>query len=125
MALILVTVKEAAEHFNVHRATIYRWIKQGDIPCIERRGKYIFNPSTIETWAASKHILLKSKPLYETSLDNKLIPNSSALLDAIQLGKVFKNSVSLITNFGCEKEPIKFFPKEEFIPVLPPIEAST
>ena len=58
-------VDDVVKMLQVPEGTIYRWIKQGDIPCIERRGEYIFNPSTIETWAASKHILLKSKPLYD------------------------------------------------------------
>tara|TARA_Y100000310_G_scaffold220117_2_gene221582 strand:+ start:8844 stop:9011 length:168 start_codon:yes stop_codon:yes gene_type:complete len=39
MALILVTVKEAAEYFNVHRATIYRWIKDGRLDTFEVKGK--------------------------------------------------------------------------------------
>ena len=39
MAVILVTVKEAAEHFDVHRATIYRWIKDKRLGVVKLRGK--------------------------------------------------------------------------------------
>jgi excisionase family DNA binding protein len=39
MALILVTVMEAAEHFDVHRATLYRWIKDGRLDTVVVKGK--------------------------------------------------------------------------------------
>ena len=39
MALILVTVMEAAEHFDVHRATLYRWIKDGRLDTVPVQGK--------------------------------------------------------------------------------------
>jgi excisionase family DNA binding protein len=39
MAVILVKVKESAEHFDVHRATIYRWIKDKRLVVVRLRGK--------------------------------------------------------------------------------------
>ena len=39
MAVILVTVPEAANHFEIHRATLYRWIKDGRLGVIKLRGK--------------------------------------------------------------------------------------
>ena len=39
MALILVTVKEAADYFDVHRATIYRWINDRRLDTVEVNGK--------------------------------------------------------------------------------------
>jgi len=84
-------VTDVVKMLQVPEGTIYRWIKQGDIPCIERRGEYIFNQSTLITWAASKHILLKIKPLHDHHKDKNFIPRSSTLIDAIQAGKVFNN----------------------------------
>ena len=84
-------VADVVKMLQVPEGTIYRWIRQGDIPCIERRGDYIFNQSTLITWAASKHILLKSKPLHEHHIDKNIKARSSTLVDAIQAGKVFKN----------------------------------
>ena len=84
-------VDDVVKMLQVPEVTIYRWIRQGDIPCIERSGKYIFNKSTIETWASSKHILLKNNPLYESNKENNLISKNSALVNAIQVGKVFNN----------------------------------
>ncbi len=31
MAVILVTAQEASEHFKIHRATFYRWVKDGKL----------------------------------------------------------------------------------------------
>ena len=84
-------IADVVKMLQVPEGTIYRWIKQGDIPCIERRGDYIFNQSTIVTWAASKNILLKSNPLYEKSIKKNLISRNSTLVDALENGKVFKN----------------------------------
>ena len=40
-------VSDVVQLLHVPEATIYRWIRQGDIPCIIRRGKYYFNQSTL------------------------------------------------------------------------------
>jgi excisionase family DNA binding protein len=39
MALILVTVPEASEHFGMHRATLYRWVKDKKLGVVKLRGK--------------------------------------------------------------------------------------
>ena len=39
MAVILVTVLEASEHFGVHRATLYRWLHDKRLGVIKLRGK--------------------------------------------------------------------------------------
>ena len=41
------------------------------------------------------------------------------------LFNVFKISVEIITDFGWLKDPIRFLPYFEFIPVFPPTELST
>ena len=48
MALILVTVKEAAEHFDVHRATLYRWLKDGRLDTVDVKGKRYLMYSQVE-----------------------------------------------------------------------------
>ena len=39
MALILATVHEASGHFGIHRATLYRWIKDKKMTVVKLRGK--------------------------------------------------------------------------------------
>ena len=39
MALILVTVPEASEQFGMHRATLYRWVKDKRLVVLKLRGK--------------------------------------------------------------------------------------
>ena len=48
MAVILVTVKEAAEHFDVHRATIYRWIKDKRLGVVKLSGKRYLEYDEVE-----------------------------------------------------------------------------
>ena len=59
-------VSDVVELLNVPEATIYRWIRQGDIPCVVRRGKYYFNQSTLILWALTKEI----NNLYKVMEDN-------------------------------------------------------
>ena len=49
-------VSDVVQLLHVPEATIYRWIRQGDIPCVVRSGKYYFKQSTLLSWAESKHI---------------------------------------------------------------------
>jgi predicted DNA-binding transcriptional regulator AlpA len=64
-------VSDVVQLLHVPEATIYRWIRQGDIPCVVRRGKHYFNQSTLVTWAESKHIHLEKHSLRESKKKNK------------------------------------------------------
>ena len=59
------TVSDVVRLLHVPEGTIYRWIRQGDIPCVVRKNKYYFNQSTLLTWAESKHIHLEKHSIYE------------------------------------------------------------
>ena len=96
----LLNVSDVVKMLQVPEGTIYRWIKQGDIPYIERSGIYIFNKSTLETWAASKHILLKNNQFNDTNNEKNLNSYNSTLIKAILAGNVFKNiNCSSVENF--------------------------
>ncbi len=117
----LLEVSDVVKMLRVPKGTIFRWIKQGDIPCIERNGIYIFNKSTLETWAASKNILLKKKQFNDTINEKNVNSYSSALIEAIFAGNVFKNiNCSSVENFFLEiPKHIKFSNKfETYLPDL-------
>jgi len=91
-------VSDVVRMLHVPEATVYRWIKQGDIPCIERRGKHFFNQSTLLTWADSKHINLKDYSFTEQKIENKNNSPYTILENALKVGKVFKNLRSTSVN---------------------------
>ena len=80
-------VSDVVQLLHVPEATIYRWIRQGDIPCIIRRGKYYFNQSTIISWADSKHIHLEEHK--RRSRKSKEQVSQSRLIEALKAGNVF------------------------------------
>jgi len=80
-------VSDVVQLLHVPEATIYRWIRQGDIPCIIRRGKYYFNQSTLVSWAESKHIHLKEHK--KKSRKSKKQVSRSRLIEALRAGNIF------------------------------------
>jgi len=46
----LKSVSELAEHFNVHKMTIYRWFKQGDLRGVKLGNTLRFRTEDIETF---------------------------------------------------------------------------
>ena len=95
-------VSDVVQLLHVPEATIYRWIRQGDIPCVVRRGKHYFNHSTLVTWAESKHIHLENHSLRESKKKQKASATQSPLVEAFEVGNVFHAvpSGSLETLFG-------------------------
>ena len=80
-------VTDVVQLLHVPEATIYRWIRQGDIPCFIRRGKYYFNQSTLISWADSKHIHLEEhKRRFRKSKEQV---SQSRLIEALRAGNVF------------------------------------
>ena len=82
-------VSDVVQLLHVPEATIYRWIRQGDIPCVVRRGKHYFNQSTLVTWAESKHIHLEKHSLRESKYKQKKSVTQSPLIEALETGNVF------------------------------------
>ena len=88
-------VSDVVHMLHVPEATVYRWIRQGDIPCIVRRGKHYFNQSTLLTWADSKHIFLKEKISAKNKIEKRIIPKSLPLVNSLKAGNVFKKVPSI------------------------------
>ena len=81
-------VSDVVQLLHVPEATIYRWIRQGDIPCIVGRGKYYFKQSTLFSWAESKHIHIHEH-LLDRQKNKKEKPSKFQLIEALKTGKVF------------------------------------
>ena len=82
-------VSEVVQLLHVPEATIYRWIRQGDIPCIVRRGKYYFKQSTLFSWAESKHIHIHEHLLDRQKNKKEVKPSKFQLIEALKTGNVF------------------------------------
>ena len=82
-------VADVVKLLHVPEATIYRWIRQGDIPCVVRRGKHYFNQSTLVTWADSKHIHLEDNSINELNNQQKENVSKSPVVEAFLSGNVF------------------------------------
>ncbi len=82
-------VSDVVQLLHVPEATIFRWIRQGDIPCVVRSGKYYFNQSTLFSWAESKHIHIHEHFLEKQKYKNEIKPSKFQLIEALNMGKVF------------------------------------
>jgi len=82
-------VSDVVQLLHVPEATIYRWIRQGDIPRVVRRGKHYFNQATLVTWADSKHIHLEKHSLKEQKKKQEKNNSQSPMVEAFQAGNVF------------------------------------
>ena len=82
-------VSEVVQLLHVPEATIYRWIRQGDIPCVVRRGKYYFKQSTLFSWAESKHIHIHEHLLDRQKNKKEVKPSKFQLIEALKTGNVF------------------------------------
>ena len=84
-------VSDVVQLLRVPEATIYRWVRQGDIPCVVRSGKYYFNQSTLFSWAESKHINIHEHLLESNENKNEVESSNFQLIEALQSGNVFHN----------------------------------
>ena len=82
-------VSDVVQLLRVPEATIYRWIRQGDIPCVVRSGKYYFKQSTLFSWAESKHIHIHEHFLERQKNKKEVKPSKFQLIEALKTGKVF------------------------------------
>ena len=87
-------VSEVVQLLHVPEATIYRWIRQGDIPCVVRRGKYYFKQSTLFSWAESKHIHIHEHLLDRQKNKKEVKPSKFQLIEALKTGNVFHDVAS-------------------------------
>ena len=84
-------VSDVVQLLHVPEATIYRWIRQGDIPCVVRSGEYYFKQSTLFSWAESKHIHIHEHLLERQKNKKEVKPSKFQLIEALKTGKVFHN----------------------------------
>ena len=82
-------VSDVVQLLHVPEATIYRWIRQGDIPCVVRSGNYYFKQTTLFSWAESKHIHIHEHFLEKKKNKNEVKPSNFQLIEALKIGKVF------------------------------------
>jgi len=82
-------VSDVVQLLHVPEATIFRWIRQGDIPCVVRNGKYYFKHSTLFSWAESKHIHIHEHFLERKKDKKEVKPSKFQLIQALNTGKVF------------------------------------
>jgi len=82
-------VSDVVQLLRVPEATIYRWIRQGDIPCAVRSGEYYFKRSTLFSWAESKHIHIHEHFLERQKNKKEVKPSKFQLIEALKTGKVF------------------------------------
>ena len=82
-------VSDVVQLLHVPEATIFRWIRQGDIPCVVRSGKYYFKQSTLFSWAESKHIHIHEHFLERQKNKKEVKPSKFQLIEALKTGKVF------------------------------------
>ena len=55
------TILDVQNLLHVPESTIQRWVRQGNLPCTERAGKYFFNRDTLLSWAEAKDIHVEKK----------------------------------------------------------------
>ena len=82
-------VSDVVQLLQVPEATIHRWIRQGDIPCVVRSGKYYFKQSTLFSWAESKHIHIHEHLLERQKNKIEVKPSEFQLIEALKRGNVF------------------------------------
>jgi nitrogen PTS system EIIA component len=80
-----IDVKEAARLLEVSEKTIYRWIKQGDLPTYRIGDLYRFNRTELLEWATAKRIKVSPDIFSDGDAESALLPG---LEDAIRAGGI-------------------------------------
>jgi len=79
-----INVKEAARLLAVSEKTIYRWIRQGDIPAYRINDLYRFSRAELLEWATAKRVSVSPDIFAETAGQEPL----PGLADAIRAGGI-------------------------------------
>jgi len=53
----VLTVTELSDYLHVHRSTIYRLLKQGELPAFRIGSDWRFNVEEIDKWRAGKTVV--------------------------------------------------------------------
>jgi nitrogen PTS system EIIA component len=79
-----IDVKTAAKLLMVSEKTIYRWVKQGELPAYRVNDIYRFNRTELLEWATAKRINV-SPEIFRESADGEALPG---LEEAIRMGGI-------------------------------------
>ena len=79
-----INVKEAARLLAVSEKTIYRWIRQGEIPAYRINDLYRFSRAELLEWATAKHLSV-SPDIFAEAAGEAPLPG---LADAIKAGGI-------------------------------------
>ncbi len=80
-----IDVKEAARLLTVSEKTVYRWIKQGDLPAYKINEQYRFNRAELLEWATSRRINVSPDIFRDTGEGDAALPS---LAEAIRAGGI-------------------------------------
>jgi PTS system nitrogen regulatory IIA component len=80
------TVKDVAKLLNVNEKTIYRWLKQGNLPAYQLGNQYRFNKAELLEWATSRQIGV-SADLFQEPNNNEI--QIKGLLQALIQGGIY------------------------------------
>ncbi len=80
------SVKDVAKLLNVNEKTIYRWLKQGNLPAYQLGNQYRFNKAELLEWATSKQIGVSADLFMEPN--GTSLP-SGGLLAALMQGGIY------------------------------------
>ena len=82
-------VSDVVKLLHVPEATIYRWIRQGDIPCVVRSGKYYFKQSTLFPGQNLSISIFMNIYLKGKKNKNEVETSKFELIEALKTGNVF------------------------------------
>ncbi len=80
------SVKDAAQLLSVSEKTIYRWLKQGNLPTLKIQGSYRFNRAELLEWATSRRLGVAADAFSEPESEAQTLPTLS---DALEAGGIF------------------------------------
>ena len=80
------TISDVQNLLHVPESTIQRWVRQGNLPCTERAGKYFFNRDTLLSWAEAKDIHVEKKYQVRKKTSRIESHNWHELKTAMELG---------------------------------------
>lgn len=81
-----ITVKEAARLLNVSEKSIYRWIKQGNLPAYRINEQYRFNRTELLEWATAGKINVSTEIFREPGDTTDQMPT---IEEALQTGGIY------------------------------------
>ncbi len=81
------TVRDAAEIFNVPEGRIYRWIHEDDLPTREVNGRHYFNRTELLEWATVRRVKF-SPDLFRDPAGSEQAAASEGLIEALERGGI-------------------------------------